>query len=255
MSKIVECKNLTVKLDRKVVLEDISVGFADKELSVIFGPNGAGKSTLLKVIIGQLHPDSGEILLLGQNVVRTRRYVGYVPQNIFSKRNFPITVLDLVLMGRYGHVGLFRRPKKADRDIALSALDQVGLASTANLNLSELSGGQRQRVYLARALAGEPRVLILDEATSGVDIGAKESLHELLIRLKQNMAVIFVTHDMSVVSLGVDNIVCLNRRLVSHGKPDEALNDEALKCMYGEHVSVFSHCSAPHIHVSPHDER
>jgi zinc transport system ATP-binding protein len=252
--KIIECRNLSVSYNGKLVIEDINVAFEDKSFTVIFGPNGAGKSTLLKVLVGQVSPTKGEVSILGGTVRENRKLIGYVPQSIFGARNFPLSVFDLVLMGRYGKVGLFKRPQKIDREIAFDALNQVGLADLATKHLSELSGGQRQRAYLARALCSEPRILILDEATSGIDIGVKEGLYEMLLRLKEKMAVIFVTHDMSVVSRGVDEIVCLNRYLVSHGNPAQALNDEALKCMYGEGVDIFSHCKTPHVHVHSHNE-
>lgn len=250
----VELKKVSLSLDGRKVLEEVSVSFEERSLSVIFGPNGAGKTTLLKVLVGQLVPEEGSVTLFGRSVKEGRCEIGYVPQGVFSKCDFPITVIECVVMGRFGKIGLIRRPQKSDYAIAHQALSQVGLEHLENAVLQDLSGGQRQRVFIARALAGEPKLLLLDEATSGVDVGARESLYDLLQRIKKEVAVVFVTHDMSVVSRQVDQVVCLNRRLVSHGKPEVALTDEALACMYGSGVSLFSHCSTSHIHVHEHKE-
>jgi len=249
---LISCKDLTVELEGLVVLDKISLEIESNKLVIIFGPNGAGKTTFLKTLLGELKPSSGSILIEGKSVASNLKSIGYVPQGVFALRSFPISVLKVVMMGRLGKIGLFRSPTKADVDLCRAALSDVGLAEFENRYLSELSGGQRQRVFIARALAAEPKMLLMDEATSGVDIGARETLYELLSRLKTRMSVIFVTHDVSVVSKDVDMIVCLNKSLVSHGRPDQALTDEALKCMYGDKSAFFSHCSAPHVHVHKH---
>ncbi len=252
--KDIELKNITVSRDSRVLLDNISVSFESKTLNIIFGPNGAGKTTLLRVISGEIEPDKGTVSLFGSADRVGLKQLGFVAQGVFAKKDFPISVLNTVLMGRYGVLGLFKRPKKHDYDIAYSALEQVGMEAFANRYLGDLSGGERQRVFIARALAVEPKALILDEATSGVDAGARESLYSLLVRLKQQICVVFVTHDMSVVSREVDNVVCLNKVLVSHGKPEVALTDAALKCMYGNDVAMFTHCATPHMHVHKHGQ-
>lgn len=249
MSVIFE--NVSLNISGRSILESITCEFADRSLSVVFGPNGAGKTCLLKLLIGQIVPSSGQIKLFAGTVEQNRNLIGYVPQSIFRRRNIPLTVLKTVLMGRYGKIGLFHRAKTADLELAQQALKTVGLENFDQRYISDLSGGQRQRVFIARALASQPRLLLLDEATSGVDVGAKESLYDLLLRLKEQMSIIFVTHDMSVISKGVDSVLCLNKKMVSHGRPEQALNAEVLKCMYGDGVAVLSHCQ--HVHLEGHE--
>lgn len=250
---VIEFKNVSVSLGGRPALQNVSATINDKQLTVIFGPNGAGKSTLLKLIIGQLEADEGTISLLGGSVRDNRHQLGYVPQNFFSKKSFPLSVRKTVMTGRFGHkIGWFRNPQKEDHVKVEEAIGLVGIEHLSDRILEDLSGGELQRVFIARAIAGEPRILLLDEATSGIDVGVKESLYDLLGRLKEKMAILFVSHDMSVLSKGVDSLLCLDRRLVSHGSPAEALTDKALHAMYGEQIFAFSHCQVPHVHVSGH---
>lgn len=248
----IQCDNVSLRIEGREILSGVTVSIEERSLVVVFGPNGAGKTTLLKLFTGELEPTSGTVTLLGGAVKEMRHQVGYVPQHIPTGDTFPISVLDTVVMGRFAKLGLFRWPGAEDYKKAKEALATVGLEELHGETLGNLSGGQRQRVLLARALVSDPQVLLLDEATSGVDIGAKETLYEVMTRLKERMAVIFVTHDVSVVSKDVDQIVCLNRELVSHGPPDVALTAHALECMYGKGVAVFSHCDTPHVHVHKH---
>ncbi len=252
MAFVAELKNVSVSIQDRLVLDDISISFNENQFSVIFGPNGAGKTTLLKLLIGQIKPDTGTIKLCGGPVLQNLSNVGYVPQDFFSKKQFPISVLKTVVTGRYARIGWGKRVSEKDYSIARETIKLVGLSNYEDRYLSELSGGELQRVFLARALCGEPKVLLLDEASSGVDVGAKETLYDLLYRLKERLAIIFVSHDMSVVSKGVDMVCCLDRKLVSHGSPEVALTDEALICMYGHNVATFSHCNTPHVHVHDH---
>lgn len=254
MTNIAEFKGVTYLLDDKVIIDDVTIAFKKKTFSVVFGPNGAGKTTLLKLLTGQITPQKGVIHIDGGSVEENLKKVGYVPQDFHNKKNFPISVFKTVLTGRYGRMGLFQRPSKKDKEIAHDSINLVGLSQFSNSSLDELSGGQLQRVFIARALATEPDLLLLDEASSGIDVGVKESIYDLLSRLKDKMAIIFVSHDMSVVSKGVDMVCCLDRKLVSHGSPDVALNDQALACMYGKNIATFSHCSTPHIHVHGHKD-
>jgi len=255
MNAIVDLKNVSYEIDGARLLDDISVSFNAKQFSVIFGPNGAGKTTLLKLLIGQIKPTSGQVKLFGGTVLDNRYKIGYVPQDFYSKKSFPLSVRKAVLTGRYGKIGWFNRPTRRDYDIVDRTIELVGLTALKHRSLEDLSGGELQRVFLGRALSSEPELLLLDEAASGVDAGAKESLYDLLSRLKESMAIIFVSHDMSVISKGVDSILCLDKKLVSHGKPEEALTDHALHSMYGEKIFAFSHCQVPHVHVDGHKER
>jgi zinc transport system ATP-binding protein len=248
----VACSDVSVTLNGYTILDHVSVSIPENHLAIIFGPNGGGKTTFLNLLIGKVHPSSGQVTVLGHSPEEARRSVGYVSQRVTAPTYFPMTVHKAVLMGRFGRIGILRRPSREDHDIVRESLADVGLEGFGNHRLDELSGGQLQRVFIARALASRPRLLLLDEATSGVDVGARESLFALLNRLKSRMTVIFVTHDMSVVSTAVDTVLCLNVRLVSHGRPEVALNDHALQCMYGSNIAVFSHCHTPHVHVGPH---
>ncbi len=250
--KAIECQDISVSFDGRVALQDISFDVEERELAIIFGPNGAGKTTLLRVVLGQLKPNKGQVKILGKSIDENLRQIGYVSQAAFARKSFPIRAIKVVMMGRFPRRGLFSRPNAEDLQCARQALADVGLSDLENSYFNDLSGGQKQRLFIARALACEPQILLLDEATSGVDAGARESLYELIARLKKKMAVIFVTHDVGVVSKDVDKIICLNRTLVSHGKPEEALNQEALRCLYGERAAFFSHCGAPHVHVHKH---
>lgn len=250
---VISLQNVSVRREGRTLLEHINLEINSNELSVIFGPNGAGKTTLLRVMCGLVLPSEGVVTIAGKTPrCGGARYLGYLPQGAAAPRAFPLSVIEVVLTGCYARIGVLRRPSSADRTVAREALAQVGCADLSERNLGALSGGQRQRVFLARALAAQPKALLLDEPLSGVDEGAREGMHELLLRLRQQCAVVLVTHDLSVVARGVDQVVCLNRSLVSHGRPEEALTPEALRCMYGEKVSLFSHCNTPHLHVAGH---
>jgi ABC-type Mn2+/Zn2+ transport system ATPase subunit len=250
---VVQLAHVEVRFQDLLVLEDVSLSVPSGAFWAVLGPNGAGKTTLLRAILGLVRPTVGMVRVFGQppwELTAERRRIGYVPQAPSVDVNFPVRAGDVVLMGRYGRIGLFRRPAAEDRAAARQALDRVGMADLADRPLARLSGGQRQRVFLARALANEPDLLLLDEPTTGVDVAATESLYELLDRLHAaGMTILVVSHDVGVVAAFVDGVACLNRRLVAHGRPEEVLGSEALEAMYGCAAAFFHHGRVPHIVV------
>jgi len=254
---IVALADVTVRYKELVALEDVSLEVMPGEFLAVIGPNGSGKTTLVQTILGLLEPMRGTVRLFGKpprELGKEWGRIGYVPQLVQIDPHFPIRVLDVVLMGRYGQIGLVRRPGKRDREAARVALERVGLADLGRRQIGRLSGGQRQRVLVARALATEPELLILDEPTTGVDVGTTEGLFELLDGFhRSGMTVIAVSHDVGVVAQHVSQVVCLNRRMVAHGRPAEVLRPDVLECMYGRQAALVGHGELPHVVVRHHD--
>ena len=255
---IIVLNHVSVEFRGLAALEDVSLQVMPKEFLALIGPNGSGKTTLVRTILGLVQPTEGTVRLFGKApgelAGKDRARVGYVPQTAQIDPNFPIRVMDVVLMGRYGQVGLFRRLLQRDRDAARLALERVGAHDLADRQIGRLSSGQRQRVLVARALATEPELLILDEPTTGVDMGMAEGLFELLDRLHhEEMTVIVVSHDVGVVAQYVDQVACMNRCLVAHGRPEEALRPDVLACMYGRKAALVAHGDLPHIVIRHHE--
>ncbi len=235
---VVELRGVWSRYDRSWVLRNVSLSCPAGSIFGIVGPNGAGKTTLIKIILGLIVPDRGEVLVLGrppQKLGKDRSRIGYLPQISLAHRDFPVTAIDVVLMGRYSALGFFRRPGAADRARALEILELVGMADRANSPFGTLSGGQQQRVGIARALVGDPRLLLLDEPSTGIDTVGQESFYRLLedLRNRLGLAVIMVSHDIGVVTAHTDHIACLNRTIHYHGKPDGCLDREILERTYG----------------------
>jgi zinc transport system ATP-binding protein len=250
---VIQLEHVHVTFQDLLVLEDVSLSVPPGDFLAIIGPNGAGKTTLLKVMLGLVRPASGSVRVFGRepwNLNGERRRIGYVPQVLSVDVNFPVRVNEAVLMGRYGRIGLVRRPSTDDRAAARRAMERVGIADLADRPIARLSGGQRQRVFLSRALANDPDLLLLDEPTTGVDVAATESLYELLRTLHEDgITILVVSHDVGVVASYVDGVACVNRRLVAHGRPDEVLGSEELAQMYGCEAMFFHHGRAPHLVV------
>ncbi len=205
--------------------------------TAVIGPNGGGKSTLLKLILGLLKPWDGEVRVFGQPPARVRGRIGYVPQIIGRNRDFPVSALDVVMMGL-----CCRRGVRAARDRALEMMDSLGVADLAGAHAGSLSGGQRQRVYVARALVGSPELLLLDEPAASVDPAGQESFYDLMAQINEKVTIVMVTHDVGAVSSHVKSIACLSTVLVSHG---ETLETDAVWKAYGCPVDLVSH-GTPH---------
>jgi len=251
---VIELEHVYVAYRDVVVLEDVTFHVRRGEFVGIIGPNGSGKTTLLKTILGLVRPVKGTVKVFGippWELNGERHRIGYVPQIAEIDLRFPIHVADVVMMGRYGRIGLIRHPGPADREAVQRAMELVGIADLAHRQIGELSGGQRQRAFVARALAAEPELLLLDEPTTGFDVLMAEGFYELLHQLHRqlDLTVVLVSHDVGVVSQYVNQVACLNKRLVAHGRPQEVLNKGVLKCMYGPGTVFFGHGPVPHIVV------
>lgn len=237
--KQIQMQNVTFAYDGEPVIHDVTLSIDQNELVCIVGPNGGGKTTFLRLILGIIKPQSGTVRVFGQHPEYARREIGYVPQQTMFDQSFPVSVLDVALMGRLGgsNWGFFSKEAKGK---ALFALEEVGLAPLAGKPFSSLSGGQKQRVLIARALATEPRMLLLDEPTSNVDQLTTHKLYEILQRLSAKMTVIFVSHDVGVVSTIVTSVLCINNReIVVH--PTSDLTGDALSTLYGGNMKLVRH--------------
>jgi manganese/zinc/iron transport system ATP- binding protein len=233
-SPAIEVADLTVAYGEKPVLWDVDLDVPPGSLTAIVGPNGAGKTTLIKAVLGLVRPAAGRALVLGRPYTEIRRAVAYVPQRGSVDWDFPADVLDVVLMGRYGHLGWFRRPGRADRQAALDALGQVEMDSFAHRQISQLSGGQQQRVFLARALVQDAEVYVMDEPFQGVDATTERAIVELLRSLRaRGRTIVAVHHDLQTVPEYFDRVALLNVRLVASGPVEDVFTEENLRRTYG----------------------
>ena len=236
-----EIHDLTVAYHTQPVLWDIDLTLPEGQLIAIVGPNGAGKSTLLKAVLGLIKPVTGWVKICGASYRRRRSWVAYVPQRESVDWDFPTSALDVVLMGLYGNLGWFRRPKAAHREKALDCLDQVGIRDLAERQISQLSGGQQQRVFLARALAQDARIYFMDEPFAGVDVTTERAILALLQELRATgRTVIAVHHDLQTVAEYFDHVVLLNMRLVASGPVATTFTDQNLQRTYGGKLTVLT---------------
>ncbi|MFN8334277.1 MAG: metal ABC transporter ATP-binding protein [Cyclobacteriaceae bacterium] len=236
-----EVHDLTVAFDRKPVLWNIDLVIPQGKIVGIVGPNGAGKSTLIKSIMGLLPLSSGYTKLFDQSLNDVRNKISYVPQRESVDWDFPASVMDVVLMGRYSRLGLFKRPRKADRDVALDCLRKVGMEAFANRQISQLSGGQQQRTFLARALAQQADVYFMDEPFAGVDAATEKTIITLLRTMAQSgKTVIVVHHDLQSVTNYFDWVIMLNTRLIASGPTAETFTQENLQETYGGKLTLLA---------------
>ena len=237
--EIISVNNLWFAYNQATVLEDINLHVDKLDFVCIVGPNGGGKTTLLKLLVGLLQPMQGSVQIAGHSPLDIRSRVGYMPQHAYLDPHFPVSVLDVVLMGRLGEGRIIGPYRKADREAAMEVLNQVGLAEVCRKPFSALSGGQQQRVLLARALVCDPKLLLLDEPTANLDLMVEGELLELLRALNERVTVVLVSHNLGFVSKLVKKIVCVNR--TAHVHEGSNLTAEILSEIYGSDVRVVSH--------------
>ncbi|MEA1969893.1 MAG: ABC transporter ATP-binding protein [Thermodesulfobacteriota bacterium] len=242
-------KDVSFSYRNRKIIENVNIKIPHGEFATIVGPNGGGKTTLLKLLLGLLKPDTGTIEIFGKTPEKSRFNVGYMPQYSKLDMQFPVTVMDVVLMGRLTRK-IWGRYSKKDRKSASDALNEVRLIDFATRHFSELSGGQKQRVLIARALCSDPRLLLLDEPTSNIDHETEQVFFEMLERLNSRMTILLVSHDLGFASQKVKSVICVNRQVVIH--PTTEMDGTKIKDIYGGDFKMIRHdhrCSEKgHIH-------
>lgn len=236
---VVSLRDVSFSYGGPLVLDGVNLEIAEHEFIGIVGPNAGGKSTLLKLILGLLEPLKGQVRVLGEAPERSRRQIGYVPQYPQFSRDFPITVEQTVMMGRLGMSRLFGNYRRHDREVARQAMAETEVLSLAGRQLCTLSGGQLQRVLVARALACEPRILVLDEPTANIDMRIETEIFDLLKRFNKRMTIIVVSHDVGFISGYVNRVACLNRTLICHHTA--AIDGEDIRALYEADVRMVEH--------------
>ena len=236
---VIKIDDVSFEYNGNLVLDSVNLKVHERDFLAIVGPNAGGKTTLLKIILGLLKPAIGSVRVFGLPPVKARSRIGYMPQYVTLDPLFPVTVLDVVLMGRLGNGKRFGFFGKADREAAEEALIKVELQNVKNRSFSELSGGQHQRVLIARALVTNPDLLLLDEPTSNVDAVVETELYELLNHLNEKMTVVLVTHDLGFVSNFVKRVACVNRKIIVHATNE--ISGEMINELYGRDVQMVRH--------------
>lgn len=243
--KAVEIEDLSVDINDKEILKDINLDLEEGNFLGIVGPNGSGKTTLLRTLIGTVRPSAGTVKIFGIPPLTAihKHMFGYLPQAHKIEMDFPARAIDVVLMGTYGRLGMFRWPSRRDKELAMEMLSVMGMSGYEEQAFSDLSGGQQQRVTIARALVNSPRLLILDEPSTAIDVVGQEDFYHLLkgLQKKMNLTIIMVSHDIGTVTSYVDEIACLNKILHYHGSPLGALSDAVITNLYGKSVDIMMH--------------
>lgn len=236
---IIKVEDLTIAYQEKPVLWDNDVDIKRNSITAIVGPNGAGKSTLLKGILGLQKKLSGDITIMGKHIDQVKKQIAYIPQSSSVNWDFPTTVFDVVLMGRYVHRGWIRRPTKKDKKIAMQALETIGLSEYANRQISQLSGGQKQRTFIARAIAQDAMIYFMDEPLAGVDKKTELIIMDFLkTSQKKGKTMIIVHHDLNTVKKYFDHIIIINKRIIAQGPVAEVYNNENIERAFGGELNV-----------------
>lgn len=241
----IEVKGVDFKYNKHLILNDVSFNIKCGEYVGIIGPNGGGKTTLIKIILGLLKPLRGEVKIFGYdlNQFKERFLIGYVPQKITQEAYFPATVEEIVKSGIIAKIGPLKKFTAKDNEAARKAMEATDIGKYKNELLSHLSGGEKQRVFIARALAGEPKILILDEPVAGVDAPSQEQFYQFLNSLRKESAltIIYVSHDLNFIAQQVESVLCLNRKLICNCPPKEFIKEGYLEELYGKDIKLIEH--------------
>jgi len=235
----IEIKDLNFSIDDLSILENINMDIEQGDFAGLVGPNGGGKTTVLKLILGLYKPQSGKIKIFGEPVKTQRKRIGYVPQYANFNSDFPISVQDTVLQGRLGFTNILGGYSKKDKNIAIKVMQETEIVDLAHRSIQSLSGGQMQRVLVARALAAEPEILLLDEPTANIDQRAEKDIFDLFKIFNQRMTILIISHDIGFVSDYINKVFCLNKTLVCHDA--SPVTSETIHALYGDHVSEVHH--------------
>ncbi|MFI5303560.1 MAG: metal ABC transporter ATP-binding protein [Nitrospiria bacterium] len=258
ISTLIHFKNASFGYTQELALKEISLEIKQGEFIGIIGPNGSGKTTFLRAILGLILPQAGQLQIFDCDCQKLqchhRSRIGYVPQKDSVDPHFPITVFETVLMGRYSSLGLWKRPGNEDKAIAIKALENVSMGSYLDTPLGNLSGGQQRRVFIARALAQNPEILLLDEPTTGIDSPTSHSIIDLIRKLHKELrlTIIFVTHEINMISPYIDRLVLLNKNLIACGNPKEILIKEILSKVYGKEVMILERERGAYVIMEDH---
>jgi len=248
----IDLKNISFFYSSHPILTNVNLTVEEQDFLAIMGPNGSGKTTLIKIILGILNPAQGTVKVFGKKPPEAAGLLGYVPQDTGINKDFPISVMDVTLMGRLGLTGRDRRFTSEDRALARKVLEQVGMWGYRDRPIGKLSGGQRQRVLIARALTVEPKVLLMDEPTASVDAQFQTDLYDLLKELNASITIIVVSHDVTVLSSYINSVACLNRTLYYHGSGE--ITEDMLHSAYQCPVDLIAH-GVPHRVLRKHDHK
>ena len=248
-----EVENASIGYGEKIIMRDLSFQVPHGARVAVVGPNGAGKSTLFKALVGILPLKSGRILIHGESLGTHKDCVAYVPQREDVDWRYPVTVSDVVMMGRFGQIGWWSQPSKTDKQIVRKSIEQMGITDLAELSIGQLSGGQQQRAFLARALAQEPHILLMDEPFTGVDATTQEVTFGLLDHLREKVVTAIIsTHDLNLAASRFDLVLLINHRLIAFGTPQQVFTRENLDSAFGNSLLIMENgmmlvdeCCAP----------